>query len=101
MSETITNKEVWIATYTGGRFYPLDPRPEDVCIADIAHSLSQICRFNGQTLQFYSVAQHSVLVSKLLGQGGPSPIHEFMGLKHDAAEAYLCDLVRPIKRELV
>lgn len=48
----------WILTFTGRRFYPLDPRPEDVCLEDIAHALSLICRYNGHSRFFYSVAEH-------------------------------------------
>lgn len=90
----------WIETFTGKKFYPLNPRTEDICIEDIAHSLAMQCRFNGHTKVFYSVAEHSVLMAEelaLLGHGRPVQLY---GLLHDAAEAYLCDLPRPIKREL-
>ena len=84
----------WMVTYTGLRFYPLDSRPEDVCIEDIAHHLSCICRFNGACKSFYSVAQHSVHVAEVL------PLeHRLWGLLHDAAEAYVGDMIRPIKRQ--
>ena len=83
----------WIQTYTGVTFYPLDPRPDEVRIEDIAHSLSNQCRFAGHCRQFYSVAEHSVRVSLALAQR-----LALWGLMHDAAEAYLVDLPRPIKR---
>lgn len=86
----------WIATYTGRKFYPLDPRVEDIDIVDIAHALSMKCRFTGHCRDFYSVAQHSVLVSRLV-----PPEHALWGLMHDAAEAYLPDVARPIKALLV
>lgn len=85
----------WIQTYTGRKFYPLDPRPEDVCIEDIAHALSNVCRFAGHVREFYSVAQHSVLVSSFAE--GPAAL---WFLLHDAPEAYLGDITRPLKRDL-
>ena len=86
----------WMQTYTGRQFWPLDPQPEDVFIADIAHALANICRFGGHCLQFYSVAQHSIIVSELV----PSE-YELWGLLHDSAEAYLGDVIRPIKSEMI
>ena len=86
----------FIQTFTGKQFWPLDPRPEDICIEDIAHALSNICRFNGHVRQFYSVAEHSVFVSICV------PVqHRLAALLHDAPEAYLCDLPRPIKHNVV
>lgn len=83
----------WIQTYSGIKFYPLDPMPEDILIEDIAHALSNICRFNGHTKQFYSVAQHSYLVSSQIND----PKIALAGLLHDASEAYICDIPRPLK----
>ncbi len=54
----------WIQTFTGKKFFPLTPDPELICIEDIAHSLSMQCRYNGHSKQFYSVAQHSVILSQ-------------------------------------
>jgi hypothetical protein len=82
----------WIQTYSGLKMYPLDPRPEEICIEDIAHALSNICRFTGHCSQFYSVAQHSVYVSTHV-----SETNALWGLLHDASEAYLCDIARPVK----
>lgn len=82
----------FIQTYTGRRFYPLDPNPDDVCIEDIAHALAMICRFNGHVREFYSVAEHSVHVSHLV-----PPEYALAGLLHDAAEAYIADVSRPVK----
>lgn len=81
----------WIVTYTGKRFWPLDPRPQDIDIVDIAHALSNIVRFTGHVSSFYSVAQHSYLVSKMCRD------HALYGLLHDASEAYLCDISTPVK----
>jgi len=83
--------EHWIQTFTGRKFWPLDPKPEDVFIEDIAHSLSLTCRFGGHVKEFYSVAQHSVLVSECCMS------QKKWGLLHDAAEAYLADICKPIK----
>lgn len=82
----------WIQTYTGKAFWPFDARPDEVDIEDIAHSLSLQCRYGGHCKYFYSVAEHSVYVSQLC-----SPENALWGLLHDATEAYLCDLPRPIK----
>lgn len=84
----------WMTTFTGRRFWPLDPRPEDVCLEDIAHALARQCRFAGHTREFYSVAQHSVIVSQSC-----DPQDALWGLLHDASEAYLSDLVRPVKHD--
>jgi hypothetical protein len=85
----------WIGTYTGRQFWPLDPRPDEVCIEDIAHALSQICRFNGHCKRFYSVAEHSLNVETVLKSNGYAL--RLYALLHDAAEAYVCDIPRPMK----
>lgn len=85
----------WIQTYSGRRFWPLDPRTEDVCLDDIAHALSNLCRFTGHVKTFYSVAQHCVLASRAV-----HPDVAMLALLHDAAEAYLGDIARPWKRFL-
>ena len=88
----------WIQTYTGRQFWPLDPRAEEVEVLDIAHALSNLCRFGGHCTQFYSVAQHSVLVSQVYERMGPEvPGAKLWGLLHDASEAYLADVPRPVK----
>jgi len=98
-----------IQTFSGGSIDPLNPLPEDINIEDIAHALSNQCRFTGHTRAFYSVAQHSVLASiyaedvdpELAKQAFPSctvgrDLAKLM-LMHDASEAYLMDLPRPLK----
>lgn len=85
-------KENWIQTYTGIKFHPLNPEFQKICIEDIAHSLSMQCRFNGHTRAFYSVAEHCCHVSDQL----PDKL-KLAGLLHDASEAYLCDLPKPLK----
>jgi hypothetical protein len=82
----------WILTYGGRQFFPLEPRPGDIDVGDIAHSLAMQCRFNGHCRRFYSVAEHSVRVSRIL-EGRA----RLWGLLHDAAEAYISDLPRPLK----
>lgn len=83
-----------IVTYTGKLVEPLNPDPETICIEDVAHALANSCRFTGHVRSFYSVAQHSVLVAELL----PAPLR-LVGLLHDASEAYLSDISRPVKRQ--
>ena len=85
-------KGSWIQTYTGRAFWPLDPHEDDISLLDIAHSLSHQCRFAGHSSHFYSVAQHSVLVARIVPKK-----YALWGLLHDASEAYLVDLPRPIK----
>lgn len=85
------NGNDWICTYTGKKFFPLEPWASDVNILDIAHALSNTCRFTGHVRDFYSVAQHSVVVSMLC------PENPMYGLLHDASEAYLCDVATPVK----
>lgn len=95
----------WMQTYTGRAFWPLDPRPEEVFLIDVAHSLSMQCRFAGHCLRFYSVAEHSVLMTRkvienttgmLLAETIRQAAQTF--LLHDGPEAYLIDLPRPVKR---
>ena len=88
-------KDRYLSTYTGKKFFPYDPRPEQICIEDIAHGLSMLCRFVGQCRFFFSVAEHSIAVARLL----PANLKLF-GLLHDASEAYLADLPRPVKAGL-
>lgn len=94
----MTRKGDWMETFTGRKFYPLDPRPEDVCIEDIAHSLSLLCRFGGHVKHFYSVAQHCCYVADVVYHRDSRYVLE--ALLHDAAEAYIGDVIRPIKRSL-
>lgn len=86
----------WIQTSSGRQFWPMDPRPEDVFIEDVAHALAHLCRYGGHVLKFYSVAEHSVHLARHV-----SPEHALWALLHDASEAYLVDVPRPIKPFLV
>lgn len=82
-----------VLTHTGKLFDLSMPDAELVDPRDIAHALAHICRFNGHTNKFYSVAQHSCIVADLV----PSE-HKLAALLHDAPEAYVGDMVRPLKR---
>lgn len=88
----IARKGNWCPTFTGRKFWPLDPRPTDVCIEDIAHHLAMEVRYAGAVRKFYSVAEHCVHVSRRV-----PPQDALWGLLHDASEAYCRDLNKPIK----
>lgn len=92
---TAAPRSQWIQTATGRAFWPLRPRVEDVCIEDIAHALAMKCRYTGHCRYFYSVAQHSVLASEIV-----PPADAFWALMHDATEAYLPDVARPVKKAI-
>ncbi len=96
----------WLCTRSGTKFYPLRPRAEDVHLEDIAHGLAHTFRFGGQSPMPYTVAQHSIEVSRTLRPRTGSQKEEedkyltLWGLLHDAAEAYLWDIQQPVKRML-
>ena len=83
----------YIGTHSGGRVHIFNPRPEEILIEDIEWALGNMCRYNGHCAKFYSVAEHSVYVSMQL-----SGVEALAALLHDAAEAFLGDIVRPIRR---
>lgn len=85
----------WMQTYSGRRFYPLDPRSDEIHSEDVAHALSLLCRYGGHVDRFYSVAEHCVLMSHAV-----APENALAALLHDATEAYVCDVPRPLKRYL-
>lgn len=86
----------WMQTFCGAQFWPLDPRADEVRIVDIAHALSMQCRYAGHVLEFYSVAEHSVHLANHMSD----PDDKRWALLHDASEAYLVDVPRPVKPSL-
>ena len=89
-----------IKTYTGVMFDPVKPNPDLIDIVDIAHALSMLCRANGHFKTFYSVGQHSINCMKEAKARGYSEKVQLACLLHDASEAYLSDVTRPVKKEL-
>lgn len=90
----------WIQLYNGEYFDFDNPRYDEISIETIAHSLSNQCRYNGHCEKFYSVGEHSVLVSdRVYELSGGDYFCSMYALLHDASEAILCDLPRPLKRE--
>ena len=87
----------YITTSSGLHFDPVAPQEELIRITDIAHSLSLICRANGHVRLFYSVAQHSIACALEARERGYSTYICLGCLLHDASEAYLSDVTRPIK----
>lgn len=85
----------WMQTFTGRQFFPTAPRGEDLAIEDIAHALSLICRYGGHVHRFYSVAEHCVHLSYAV-----EPEHALWALMHDSTEAYVGDMVRPLKQSM-
>ncbi len=90
----------YITTFTGKHVYPLEPTTDMIDILDIAHALSLIGRANGHFAHFYSVGQHSIACAKEAAMRGYSRQVQLACLLHDASEAYLSDVTRPIKHEL-
>jgi hypothetical protein len=86
----------YMHVYSGGVYFPCDPRLDEVNIEDIAHHLAMQCRFAGATMRFVSVAEHSILCSLIDGPA-VSAQDQLEALMHDAAEAYIQDFIRPIK----
>lgn len=91
---TATRRGDWLQTFSGRQFWPLDPDPAHVAIEDIAHALSMQCRYAGHCLRFYSVAEHSVHLARHFSYDAGLAM---WALLHDASEAYLVDVPRPVK----
>ena len=90
----------YITTYTGKHIDPVHPISDLICIEDIAHALSLICRGNGQVKTFFSVGQHCINCAREALARGYSSRIAFACLLHDASECYLSDVPRPFKKTL-
>lgn len=90
----------YILTYKKIQFYPLDPNIDDIDIDDISHALSLLCRANGHFRHFYSVGLHSINCAYEAKARGYSQNVVLGCLLHDASEAYLADITRPVKKHL-
>lgn len=95
--ERLHDGNPWTVTYSGRKFHFFGGDQDEIDINDIAHSLSLNCRFNGHVKHFYSVAQHSLIIGKQILKETGKPSWAMAGLLHDASEAYLPDMPRPIK----
>lgn len=87
-------------TYTGKKMNPMNMTEEDISIEDIAHALSLLCRGGGHLKYFYSVGQHSINCMKEAGARGWPKRVQLACLLHDASEAYIADIIRPVKVHL-
>jgi hypothetical protein len=87
----------YLQTVSGRWVNPFDPDPDQLDAGDIARALANQCRFGGHSRVFYSVAQHSVIVSRLVEERGGDIEDAFAALMHDATEAYLGDMPHPLK----
>lgn len=90
----------YITTYTGIHIVPSNPSPEEICIDDIAHALSMLCRGNGHVKTFWSVGQHCIACAKEAAARNLPDRIVLACLLHDAGECYLSDVPRPVKKTL-
>lgn len=91
---------LWVQTYTGKAVDLLDPQPDQICFADIAHALAGLPRYTNQIPTPVSVACHSRYVARLLLSDGEDKNTAWIGLMHDAPEAYIGDCTAPLKRAM-
>ena len=89
----------WVTCWTGTRFHLYGDDPEEIQLEDIAHHLSMVSRFTGGLLRPYSVAEHSILVMKLVASNGGTAPEMLQALMHDSPEAYIADIASPFKPE--
>ena len=90
----------YITTYTRKHFDPVNPDSTLICIEDIAHALSMICRGNGQVSSFWSVGQHCILCAREAAERGYSDRLVLAALLHDASECYMSDVPGPLKQNM-
>lgn len=91
----------FIGTASGKSFHFLNPQEDEICISDISNALSNLCRYSGHVNKFYSVAEHSCILADIVFMETGSKEQALSALLHDASEAYLVDVPRPIKPYLV
>ena len=89
-----------MSTYSGMRFCPLEMKPENARLEDIAHALSLLCRGGGHLKYFYSVGQHCINCAREADARGWDKRIVLACLLHDASEAYISDIIRPVKKYL-
>lgn len=90
----------YIQVNSGRRFYVLDPRAEDITMIDVAHALSNLCRFTGHGDRFYCVGEHSIQCARVARKLGYSTLIQLYCLLHDGSEAVVNDLARPVKQNI-
>lgn len=100
MDHDLPSKAGTIRTWSGRYVALLEPSPATINLPDIAHALAHVCRFGGHVPSFYSVAEHSLHVAAQLRRTYGDPTLALWGLLHDATEAYLGDMVRPLKQQM-
>ena len=90
-------EKIWVPMGSGRVFFPFAPQADDIHLPDIARGLARQCRYGGQTERYYSVAEHSLILARYFHHKG-CPVNVCLAaLLHDAAEAYVGDIRRPIK----
>jgi hypothetical protein len=101
MGDFSSAETAWMETNSGRQFNYAHLDAGSICIEDVAAALSKMCRYNGHTRRFYSVAEHCVLMSRWVSGQADRTIDDCkVALLHDASEAYLSDVVRPVKNFL-
>lgn len=96
--QDVLDRGYWKETYTGAKFFLMDPRADEIVFEDVAHSLAYQCRYTGHCLEWYSVAEHCCLLSDYVrNKLKLGPHAQYFMLMHDSSEAYTGDISRPMK----